>query len=393
MSTDVEVPAERGGVAPVDPRPDELFEGFPFGVVIGDRDRTLRSLNSAASEMLAELESEAPLTCCEAFGCREPGTPLEHGCITELALSAAGEALPEIRADIGERAAWVTAKADRGGSVIFHLRPGDRGDRRRRTDPHWLSGPKLEVTTLGRMRLANAGSSVAGQWLEQRPGQLLKYLLANRDRVVPSEELAEAFWPEQPSSLNSVRHFIHVLRERLEPGRERRAPSSFIVARNGGYGLDRKRLRIDADEFERAARAGLAAAGAGESSAADHQLELACALYTGEFIADEPYADWVLPERERLHSVASRALQTLSTLRIAAADFDRAAVAARRLAELNPLDERAQHDVIMLLLREGRRTEAAKRYDALRIKLQQRFGDQPDFQLADAMSAARALRS
>ena len=89
-----------------------------------------------------------------------------------------------------------------------------------------------------------------------------------------------------------MRHFIHSLRDKLEPDRPKRAPSSFIAAVQGGYAIDRRRVQIDADEFEEAAKKGIDAARRGATADAEAELGKALELYRGDFLSDEPYAEW-----------------------------------------------------------------------------------------------------
>ena len=100
-------------------------------------------------------------------------------------------------------------------------------------------GAALRIQTLGRTRIEADGLDLGGEWLDQRPGQLLKYLICERHSLVTSDEIGDALWPQAgPMTRNSVRHQVHVLRERLEPLRTSRARSRFIVTRRGGYMLD-----------------------------------------------------------------------------------------------------------------------------------------------------------
>ena len=111
-------------------------------------------------------------------------------------------------------------------------------------------------------------------------------------------------------ALNNVRHFIHSLRDKLEPDRPKRAPSSFIVAVQGGYAIDRRRVQIDADEFEEAAKKGIDAARRGRARPRrEAELAKALELYRGDFLSDEPYAEWAYAERDRLRGLTTQCLR------------------------------------------------------------------------------------
>jgi DNA-binding SARP family transcriptional activator len=375
----------------------EVLACVPFGVLALDRDRWLSGLNPEGERLLASLrrpDSEARLRCCDVLGCRRPSSALAGRCILDV-LATAHDPLPEFRVDLARddepTALWVTVTPLHGERAVALVtaRPGQRGDRRRRTDPHWISTPRLTVGVLGRTTVASAETPIAGRWLQQRPGQLFKYLLVHRDRPVPTDELAEVFWPAgATAALRNVRYFVHVVRNSLEPERGRRRPSSFILAESGGYRLDTTRIEIDADRFESLVTAGLFASARGDAGASA-SLGRAVDLYKGEFLADEPYADWALAERERLRGLAAEALRTLAWLHAAGGQLDRAVANLKRLAEMEPFDVDVQCALLALAMRRGRHSEAKRRYASLRARMRQHFGKDLDFTLPEI--AARAI--
>jgi DNA-binding SARP family transcriptional activator len=371
----------------------EVFDLFPFGIVVVGEDGGVLAANDAARELLGDPTiGHNGHICCDVLGCRG-GPPMADACLTELARTS-DEPLPEMRLDHPQSpygALWITAStlSDESSRVVFHLRPGDPQDRRRRTEPHWTAGPQLRIRSLGRTSVESAEGSIGGKWLRHRPGHLLKYLICERQRMVHADEIAEAFWPgSDTSALNNVRHFVHSLRENLEPGRPKRSPSSFVIAARGGYLLSRERVWIDADEFEAKIEAGTTAYGRGESAEARRLLEDALDLYRGDFLADEPYAEWAFAERERLRDLAGRLLSTLGELALEAGDTMHALGHYRRLADMYPFDTAVQRRVIGLYLREGRRSDAVRRYNDLRVRMLREFGAGPEFQLADLANDA-----
>ena len=366
-----------------------LIEHFPFGILELDDDGRARTWNRAARTLLGE-KLQAGLACCELFGCNSGDDgALGRACLTALVRASEGTT-PEIRVDLPGReddagALWLTIaplpRPLRG--LVVQLRRGDRRDRRRRTDPHWLGGPRLRVRALGRTEVLSDETALGGRWLAQRPGQLLKFLVANRTRSLLLDEIAYALWPENGyAAQNNVRHTMHQLRRRLEPGRANRAPSQFIATREGAYSLARDHVAVDADEFERLAVSGLAALEA-DPSHGRGDLERALDLYRGDFLADEPYAEWALDERGRLRELAARSLHTLARLDEEADDLEAAYLHRRRLAELEPLDVGVQRHLLAVCLRRGRRTEATRRYDALWRRTMRELGHEPGFRLAD----------
>jgi DNA-binding SARP family transcriptional activator len=374
-----------------------LLAELPFGVLVADRDGAMDAWNGAARRLLGDdrrLADDAPagVRCCDLFGCNSGEGPLADACITELALEAAN-VLPEVRVDVRGGAAWVVASPSTDGQVVFQVRPANPRDRRRRTDPHWVARPHLYLEVLGRTQVRSGETTLGGRWLAQRPGQLLKFMVASRGRSVHTEEIAVALWPTAGAEApGNVRHHMHALRRRLEPQRPNRAPSQFLVTRGGGYQLDPARVTIDADAFVELAKTGLDAAAAGQHAHARGRLAEAARLYGGDFLADEPYAEWALDERDRLRDLIARVLHVLADLDRAAGDLEASYAHLRRLAELEPLDTHVQRELLEVCLRRGRRTEAARRYHALRVRTMRELGQEPGFSLADLADEVGATR-
>jgi DNA-binding SARP family transcriptional activator len=370
----------------------ELLDAIPYGIVVVDGQRIVGA-NRATADLLWNLDRGGPPERChDLFACQAPEGPCSDSCLCDRA-RLAGTPLPEIRIDTHPgstvSALWVTTAPVAGEErVVVHLRPGDARDRRRRSDPHWLEGPELRISALGRTWVSSREGPLGGRWMQQRPGALLKFLVCQRNRVVHAEEIADALWPGAGrAGIGNVRHFMHGLRAKLEPDRAKGAESSFIVTVQGGYALNRRRVRIDADEFERCVRDGLAAADRGERAVAAGHLEHAVELYRGDLVEDEPYAEWAYGERNRLRGVATRALRGLAGVRLADGDLDAAAIALERLADMEPFDVDTNRAVIAAWLAQGRRTDAARRYAAYRARMAREFGEEPGFVLADARLA------
>jgi DNA-binding SARP family transcriptional activator len=374
---------------------NDVFASFPYGILVVDEEGHVIAANAAADLLVGSLTGPdgTPRHSCELIGCRRPG-PLEGLCLTALAAER-DAALPEVRLDLpggDPGAAWVTAAPlhENSTSVVVELRPADTADRRRRTAPHWLSGAELRVHVLGSTWIESLDGPMDHHWLEQRPGQLFKYLIAERHRVVPREEIAETIWPgADPRVLGRVRHFVHALRVILDPGRAPRDPTSLVLSAQGGYAIDRTHVWIDADEFERQARLGFGDLNAGREDLARHRLGTAMALYEGDILADEPYADWAIGERDRLRRMATDILRALTELDRAAGNLDGAARHLARLGDLDPFDLDVQKEIILLCIERGRRSEAMRRHSALRMRFLRTFGEDIGFTLADLVAGAR----
>jgi DNA-binding SARP family transcriptional activator len=139
----------------------------------------------------------------------------------------------------------------------------------------------------------------------------------------------------------------------------------------------RLRLRpgdsVDADEFERAAAAALAAGGPERLTL----LEVAAGRWTGEPLPEDRYEDWAISWREGLVDLYGQVLGALSDGHAAAGDHARAIEASRRAVEMDPFDEGAHRRLMLSYARSGRRGHALRQFLACRRALVDGLGVEP----------------
>ena len=215
---------------------EDLFEQIPYGLFTVVQSGSVLEMNGIGRELLLgdrEAPLPTPLTCCDLI-CDaindQDGDPVR--CLTREALdqgAAPAEIRVELRSASAASTAWVTVAPLRGEpGAIFHLRAelGAEG----KEESGVATTPRLRVFALGQTRVESAAAgSIGGAWIEQRPGQVLKYLVCSRRHVADADQIAQALWPGRDiRALSSVRYFVHALRNRLEPneGRRRPPPSS-----------------------------------------------------------------------------------------------------------------------------------------------------------------------
>jgi len=368
------------GVEP--PLAGRLFEGFPHGLLILDRSGAVEVANRAAVELL-EVAVPGERRCCDLFGCRAAGGSLSGVCLSEIVPAAAEDYL-ELRIELRAGSAWLTAAAMDDSRIVVQVR---RNGTSRFVHSESASSPVLYVSALGPLQVERDGEPVGGAWLEQRPGELFKYLVCERHRPASSDRITAALWPQaDTSAVGRVRYFVHKLRDALEPDRDR-GHSTFVVGGQRGYALHRRLVRLDIDDFEQRVTAGLAAFARGDSVAAADLLGRGLALYRDEFLADEPYAVWALAERDRLRDMASRALRILFQQSLLRGDLDGADAHLRRLIGFEPFDANLHRHYVEVSLRLGRRGEAQRRYAELRQRMLFEFGEELEFGFSELLAS------
>jgi len=222
--------------------------------------------------------------------------------------------------------------------------------------------PPVAVRTLGGLAVFRGGVPVpATCWQSKKARDLLTMLIAQRGQPVPRDRLMEQLWPDESPvrTGNRLSVLLSILRKVLDtPDGGTGGPP--IVADRSAVRIDVDTVDVDVERFLSAAADALAAHHARAPDAAA-RLSSAEVLYTGDFLADDPYAEWAQPLRDETTSAYVSVLRALAGL---AGDIDQRAPRLLRLIQLDPYDEAAHLDLVDGLREAGRYGEADRRHRA-----------------------------
>lgn len=244
-----------------------------------------------------------------------------------------------------------------------------------------VSPPDASITVgvLGELviRRATALHPVPGA----RARVLLTALAVRPGRSRGPHGLIDDIWGDRPprSPMNALHTQISRLRAALPDGAVEIGPA--------GYRLTLDAERVDLTRAQRRAHQARRAHAAGDTDRCLGLVAEARALWRGEPGADLPPG----PVADELIGAAAdcrRALDELeSVTRETIGDLAGAVVAARRLAIADPLNELAHATLMRLLARAGRGSEALEVFTALRTRLVDELGADPEPALVELNTA------
>jgi ATP/maltotriose-dependent transcriptional regulator MalT/DNA-binding SARP family transcriptional activator len=222
--------------------------------------------------------------------------------------------------------------------------------------------PEVEVRTLGGFQVLRAGRALGpDDWRSKKARELLKVLIARHGRGTPRDILAETLWPDDESDAvaNRLAVALSTLRTVLDP--ERTHPVDYYVQTDKGT-VSLSGLRADVEDFLAHTQEGLALRTAGNTDQARVLLETAEAEYAGDFLEDDPYADWAVALREEARAAYFSSARALIEMAIGDGEVDLAMRYMLRLLERDPYDEDMHLRLVSLLAQSGRYGEARRRY-------------------------------
>jgi DNA-binding SARP family transcriptional activator len=229
----------------------------------------------------------------------------------------------------------------------------------------------LRVVTLGRFEVWQGTRRVDRSALRQRrAGELLGLLLVSPGHSLSRDQVVEALRPERaPAVAQTVfHHATSALRRALEPDLPDRFPSRYLDVAEGQATL---RLPpgswVDFEAFKQHVRKGEWAA--------------ALALYGGEFLPGELYANWAVAPREELTQLHLRAWLALAGEQLAGGQPQAALDACRRILVREPWHEQAVLLGMRACLELNDRAGALRLYRDLARALAEELGAEPQEEL------------
>ncbi|NES36022.1 AfsR/SARP family transcriptional regulator, partial [Micromonospora sp. PPF5-17] len=246
-----------------------------------------------------------------------------------------------------------------------------------------MSGTQVPPDPAG-LRFALLGPQRA--WYADRPLDLgpgkqravLAVLLLSAGRPVPTGQIVDAVWPEEPpaNGPNVVQKYVAGLRRVLEPERSPRTPGQVLALTDAGYLLRVPPEAVDAVRFERGVHRARQGHAAGRTAEALAELTAALELWQGE-----PFTGFAGPffdsARHRLVELRAVALETRVELELASGRHGELVGELVDLVREFPVRERLRQQLMLALYRSGRQAEALAAYREFAGLLREEYGIEP----------------
>jgi YVTN family beta-propeller protein len=239
-------------------------------------------------------------------------------------------------------------------------------------------GLQPRVSLLGRVSLETGGGAIDEARFPGRQGRLVfAYLVAERGRAVPRDELAEALWGDAPPPTwdKALTGVVSRLRALLsDQGVD---GASALTAAFGCYRLELPEgTWVDVLAAVTAADEAAAALAAGDLDKAKHDAALAESLLLEPFLPGEA-GTWVENKRRELADVRGRALGVLTDASLRSDDPEEAVKWAEQAIALEPFRETGYRRLMEARIAAGDRAEALRVYERCRQLLADELGAYP----------------
>ncbi|GAA4625712.1 hypothetical protein GCM10023196_030950 [Actinoallomurus vinaceus] len=230
----------------------------------------------------------------------------------------------------------------------------------------------MEIRILGPFELVDGERRIRIDAPKQRA--LLIALVLRANRVVPTEELAERIWGDDPPSSARLTLQGYVLRVRRALAG---VPDVAIVTEPTGYLLRVDPERIDAHRFTRLVEDADRAAAGGDTDAEADLLHEALGLWRGEPLADVGSDVLWREETGRLAEMRARAVERRIDADLRAGRHLELIGELTALVAAHPFREGFRAQLMLALYRAGRRAESLEAYRDARAVLARELGVEP----------------
>jgi len=221
-----------------------------------------------------------------------------------------------------------------------------------------LAPTDIRIYLLGRFEVAYADRVVrAGDWSRRKAQTLLARVALEPSRRLIKDQALDLLWPDQSAAAasNNLYRTLHALRHTLDTFLGPGSADAIIAFEEGVLTLNES-VWVDAVEFERLC--------ATASQSPTTNLPQALALYRGDLLPDDLYADWTLVPRESLRRLHREASLTLANHHIESRDYAAVVALLAPLIERDPADEPVHRHLMRAHALAGRRHDALRQYQA-----------------------------
>jgi DNA-binding SARP family transcriptional activator len=221
----------------------------------------------------------------------------------------------------------------------------------------------LLVYCLGPFRVYQDDQQIT-DWLSSKGKMIFKYLITHREHPVPKEILMDLFWPE--STPDAARNNLNVAIYGLRQAFRKVQPSfSHLLFQDDAY-LFNPNLQIwlDYEAFTELLNSARSLERDGDLDGALRRYCAAEAMYQGEFMEEDRYEEWPIPQRQHLQNENLSLLDNLIRYYFDRDDYLACSTFCQKMLAIDPCREASHRYLMRCYYRQSQRYLALRQYHA-----------------------------
>ena len=226
-----------------------------------------------------------------------------------------------------------------------------------------MPNAKIKIKMFGNFEIVVNGNVALTQLRQaKKTSQFLEYLILKKDRAVPHEELLEMLWSdkENRNPATALRTLLHRYRSLVDQSELPELADSIITARGAYQWNPNLDCEIDVFEFERLCQEARTP-GMSNRECIERYLQM-LQIYTGPLLTNSAEEMWVVPKSVYYHDLFLESVFTLLDLLKVEEEHDVIVQVCRKAMDVDMFDERLHLELMMALVKTGKKREALSQY-------------------------------
>lgn len=219
------------------------------------------------------------------------------------------------------------------------------------------------------------------RWHSVKARSVFQYLLVRPREPTVKEMIMETLWPEcsPQAAANNLKAAIHQLKLTLNCLKGAGQNLQHVVFLQGSYALSPETdLWIDVEEFEKHWASGRRFEKEHRLVEAINEYEKAEALYQGDYLSEEIYAEWTILRRETLKDIYLVILSKLANYSIVTNDFESCIHYSQKILRQDNCREDAYRWLMYSYTRLGQKNRALRWYEICQRVIRIELDAEPD---------------
>lgn len=226
-----------------------------------------------------------------------------------------------------------------------------------------MGNSKIKIKLFGNFEIIVNGNVVLSQLRQAKKTCLfLEYLILKRERSVSHDELLDMLWSDRESSnpATALRTLLHRYRSLVDQNGIPELNDSILTMRGSYQWNPDLDCEIDVFEFERLCQE------ARQPTATDREriekyLQV-INIYTGPLLTNSADEMWVVPKSVYYHDMFLESIFTLIELLKSEEEYNMIVQVCRKAMDVDLFDERLHLELMMALVKTGKKREALSQY-------------------------------